>query len=143
MMKKYLSISLILLVAVFVTYAMTSLGQNAANSKVISPAVSELLGPLNDKNPFNDPSLEIRAWTNCIYEDRQGSMWFGTRDWGVIKYDGDTLVYLTVNDGLGGNIVREMVETEDGNLWLATSNGLSRFSDNSFKTFSILLEYFI
>ncbi|MEM9052516.1 MAG: two-component regulator propeller domain-containing protein [Bacteroidota bacterium] len=137
MVKKYLSISLILLVAIFVTYAMTSLGQNATNSKVSPSADTELLGPLSDKNPPNDPSLEIRAWTNCIHEDNEGTMWFGTRDWGVIKYDGDTLVYLTVNDGLGGNIVRDMVETEDGTLWLATSNGVSSVREDSFETFYI------
>jgi two-component sensor histidine kinase/ligand-binding sensor domain-containing protein len=44
--------------------------------------------------------------------------------------------YLSVEDGLAGRYVSCAVEDKDGFMWFGTSNGLSRYDGNSFKTFT-------
>jgi hypothetical protein len=44
--------------------------------------------------------------------------------------------YLSVEDGLAGRSVLCAVEDKDGFMWFGTSNGLSRYDGNSFKTFT-------
>ncbi len=41
----------------------------------------------------------------------------------------------TMRDGLPSNIVRDVLQTRDGHLWLATQGGLVRFDGVRFKTF--------
>lgn len=65
-----------------------------------------------------------------ILQDRQGYMWFGTRD-GLNRYDGYTFkVYRNEaqnpNSISGGNI-SALFEDEAGILWIGTSEGLVRF----------------
>lgn len=66
----------------------------------------------------------------CILQDSRGFMWFGTRD-GLNKYDGYkfTVYKNDVRDphSLGNNYIRSIVETRDGNIWVATSGGLCLF----------------
>jgi signal transduction histidine kinase/ligand-binding sensor domain-containing protein/CheY-like chemotaxis protein len=42
----------------------------------------------------------------------------------------------TIEDGLSGNTVRDILQTHDGYLWLATGNGLARFDGLRFASFS-------
>lgn len=44
--------------------------------------------------------------------------------------------YLSVEDGLAGRSVLCAVEDKDGFMWFGTSNGLSRYDGNYFKTFT-------
>ena len=50
------------------------------------------LGPLNQQDPANQISPFVRR----IFQDQVGSMWFGTNGDGVIRYQGDSLQYLSV-----------------------------------------------
>ncbi|WP_173021355.1 two-component regulator propeller domain-containing protein [Lewinella sp. W8] len=70
-----------------------------------------------------------------IFEDRQGTLWFGTLSKGVARYDGDTLVYWTKADGLADNAVVSIVEDREGDLWFATHEGLSRYDGESFTNY--------
>ena len=96
------------------------------------PTGHQLYGPYNKNNPNNEPGLEIMAWTNDIHEDQNGIMWFGTKGWGVIRYDGDTVIYISTAQGLAGNDVRDIAEDKDGALWLGTDGGLSKWENESF-----------
>ena len=51
-------------------------------------------------------------------------MWIGTLQFGVARYDGDSLQCFTMNSGLVGNGVVSMVEEGDGTLWFGTHSGL-------------------
>lgn len=66
-----------------------------------------------------------------IYEDRRGTLWFGSEMDGIARFDGATFTILTSRDGLGGNEVMSMVQDPDGNLWFATSAGLTRLASTS------------
>jgi len=67
----------------------------------------------------------------CILRDKQGFMWFGTRD-GLNRYDGyDFDVYRNIPEdtqSLSSNFVTSMIEDRNGDLWVGTwGGGLNRF----------------
>ncbi|MFO7781065.1 MAG: two-component regulator propeller domain-containing protein [Spirochaetia bacterium] len=64
-----------------------------------------------------------------LYETADGTLWIGTTGGGLNRYDRerDTFVHYTRADGLPANTVIAMLEDEDEQLWLATSNGISVF----------------
>ncbi len=71
-----------------------------------------------------------------IYEDKAGILWIGTLGKGVARYDGQSLTYLTTEDGLVGNGVVEIVEDKAGNLWFGTQDGLSKYDGEQFTNFT-------
>src|SRR5579863_3885267 len=67
----------------------------------------------------------------CILRDRQGFMWFGTRD-GLNRYDGyDFDVYKNNPEdslSLSNNFVTSIMEDGKGDIWVGTwGGGLNRF----------------
>jgi ligand-binding sensor domain-containing protein/serine phosphatase RsbU (regulator of sigma subunit) len=83
---------------------------------------------------------------NTIFEDSKNNVWLGLSDNGLVKLKGfDSNGKLTVlksytNKGKLGEITSNMVlginEDKSGNIWAATSTGLSKLlSDNSFYNF--------
>ncbi|MDF9801183.1 signal transduction histidine kinase/ligand-binding sensor domain-containing protein/CheY-like chemotaxis protein [Catalinimonas alkaloidigena] len=62
----------------------------------------------------------------CILQDSRGFMWFGTRD-GLSKYDGYNLTNYKHDYKDAGSIshstVMDLIEDEQGNLWVATWDG--------------------
>lgn len=75
----------------------------------------------------------------CIHEDSRKNLWFGTHGGGVNRYDyrTDTFISFQEKDGLAGNIVYGILEDAQGNLWMSTNKGLSRFDvvKKEFKNF--------
>lgn len=111
------------------------LSSSCQSQETVRP-YGELYGPFNKNNPDGEPGLEIRAWTNDIHEDRNGTMWFGTKGWGVIRYDGDTVVYLSTEEGLAGNDVREIAEDKEGTIWLGTNGGLTKWRNGAITNYT-------
>lgn len=72
----------------------------------------------------------------CSMQDRQGFMWFGTRD-GLNRFDG----YLfksykhkpTDKYSLGNNYVYDLAQDSKGLIWVGTTGGLYRFEPKSEK----------
>ena len=67
----------------------------------------------------------------CILRDKQGFMWFGTRD-GLNRYDGyDFDVYKNDPDdstSLSNNFITSMTQDQKGDIWVGTwGGGLDRF----------------
>lgn len=80
---------------------------------------------------------EIGKPIRSIYEDRQYNLWIGTEGGGLILFDrksGKITKRYADADGLSNNAVLNILEDENGHLWLSTFNGLSRF-DTFSKTF--------
>ena len=64
-----------------------------------------------------------------LLRDRQGGLWIGTQDNGLLHvHDGRTDRFWR-NDGLSGNFVVDIFEDREGNVWVATLGGLDRFRD--------------
>ncbi len=75
-----------------------------------------------------------------IYEDKKKNFWVGTQEGGLFLFnrkDG-TFKRFTTGDGLPQNTILRILESSNGNLWLSTYNGLSRFdvAKKTFKNFS-------
>lgn len=79
---------------------------------------------------------QIGQYLVSIFEDSKGNMWFGTLEKGVAKYDGESLQYFTMEDGLIGNAVVSVIEDEDGILWFGTHSGLSKYDGTSFTNYT-------
>jgi ligand-binding sensor domain-containing protein/signal transduction histidine kinase len=62
----------------------------------------------------------------AILQDRQGFMWFSTRD-GLNRYDGNSFVVFKHNHydpgTLSGNFIQDLLEDDQGCLWIATFDG--------------------
>lgn len=68
-----------------------------------------------------------------IYEDKVGTIWFGTGG-GVSRYDGKSFRNFTTKDGLSNNGIHTILEDKTGKLWFGTS-GEACFYDG--KTFTV------
>jgi ligand-binding sensor domain-containing protein/signal transduction histidine kinase len=66
----------------------------------------------------------------AILQDRQGYMWFATRD-GLNRYDGNTFVVFKNNpndpESLSDNFIWDIIEDNKGYLWIATHGGINKF----------------
>jgi signal transduction histidine kinase/ligand-binding sensor domain-containing protein len=71
-----------------------------------------------------------------LLRDRDGGLWIGTLDRGLLHvHQGRTDVYTQAN-GLSGDFVTRLFEDREGNIWVATKNGLDRFRDLAVRTIS-------
>ena len=66
------------------------------------------------------PSLRIEH----IAEDREGYIWFATRDNGACRFDGDAFQHFTTQDGLVHNHVSYIQKDRQDRLWFGTLNGV-------------------
>ncbi len=105
-----------------------------------SPVNRELLGPYSSNANELEQALQLRLYITSITQDKTGAYWFGTNGYGVLRYQGDTIEYLTTKDGFMSAEVRDMVEDQQGNMWFATANGLmitkTGVDKLSFRTFT-------
>ena len=66
-----------------------------------------------------------------MFRDRDGGMWVGTLDRGLLHvYQGKTTVF-TQSDGLSSNHILSLFEDQEGNIWVGTTDGLDRFRDRT------------
>ncbi|MBI4469925.1 MAG: hypothetical protein HY650_11460 [Acidobacteria bacterium] len=80
--------------------------------------------------------LPIKAYTttdglsqnvvNRIVRDARGFLWFCTED-GLSRYDGYAFTNYRKEQGLPDARVRDLLETREGEYWVATGGGLCRF----------------
>jgi len=73
---------------------------------------------------------------SSIVEDSKGNLWFGTHS-GVYKYDGESFINYTVNDGLCDNLVSNILIDKTGTIWVGTWGGVCRFNGSSFINFPL------
>ena len=83
-----------------------------------------------------EASGQISDYVREVFQDREGVYWFGTNDEGVARFDGESLSYLRVQDGFGGNAVRGIVQGSDSDMWFATDGGVSRLSSGEFTNYT-------
>ncbi|MCH2199175.1 MAG: hypothetical protein MK081_10370 [Flavobacteriales bacterium] len=79
---------------------------------------------------------QIDGYVVESFEDSKGNLWFGTLSKGAAKYDGESLKYITTDDGLIGNAVIAIHEESDGTLWFITQSGISIFDGKEFRNFN-------
>jgi len=82
--------------------------------------------PLSDRELSASPPLR----------DRNGGLWIGTSQHGLVHlYNGRADVF-TKADGLSGDIVNCLFEDREGNVWVCTTGGIDRFREFAVTTIS-------
>jgi len=104
----------------------------------------------------NDAQSLVHNFVTEVYEDREGVLWVGTADGldrlvpsagsgqALSKVEGSdratgTFDHYRIQDGLPNNVIYEILEDEQGYLWLSTNKGLSKFDPRSgiFKNYDV------
>jgi len=80
-----------------------------ANSKVLQ---------LNQEHGL--PDWHIRS----LYKDSYNRVWMGTSTGGVIFFEGKSILFLNADKKIFKSQINGIHESEEGNMWLATSDGL-------------------
>jgi serine phosphatase RsbU (regulator of sigma subunit) len=82
------------------------------------------------QNDVDDPHSLSNNSIGPIYEDRSGVLWIGTNGGGLNKFDREkeTFTHYRKKDGLPNDIIYGILEDNQGNLWLSTNKGLSKFN---------------
>ncbi|MEQ1932513.1 MAG: two-component regulator propeller domain-containing protein [Fimbriimonadaceae bacterium] len=88
----------------------------------------------DDRLSSNPPSSPYGVYT--IYKDRRGSLWFGTADLGVGRYDGKSISWLyedhLTNTPAGGSFgIRSIIEDNKGKFWFCNTRYRYNISTNS------------
>src|SRR5207253_1462230 len=72
-----------------------------------------------------------------LLRDRVGGLWIGTTDRGLLHEHRGRTDLFAQSDGLSSNLVRCLFEDREGNIWVATRDGLDRFRDFAVPTISV------
>lgn len=82
--------------------------------------------------------LDDKIW--AIYQDNNNNYWFGSNGKGVYRYDGTVLNQFTTQDGLIDNQIRGIQEDQQGNIFIETPKGVSKFDGESITLQPIISE---
>lgn len=89
-----------------------------------------------DERSLNLADQQISAYIREVFQDREGSYWFGTNGDGVARYDGTSLDYFSAEQGFAGAAVRGIAEDSAGSLWFVTDAGVTRYSGGTFTNYT-------
>ncbi len=84
-----------------------------------------------EKTLLTGNSTNLKTFTNdyitTVTQDSRGLIWVGTREGvNVLNLSNDSLNYITENEGLCNNCICGITEDKNQNMWITTSNGVSR-----------------
>lgn len=68
---------------------------------------------------------QVARHVRRIYQDTQGNLWIGSNAYGLMRHDGDTLVYFNTN------AIRAIHEDDSGNVWFASGGGLVKYTPST------------
>lgn len=74
---------------------------------------------------------------NTVFVDSAGAVWFGTANNGLYRVWMGSVDHFSRNDGLSGNAVNKIFEDREGDLWVATENGIDLFRNTPVITYSM------
>jgi signal transduction histidine kinase/ligand-binding sensor domain-containing protein len=86
--------------------------------------------PLNPK--LDENALQVSA----LFVDRENALWIGTEDQGIYRLNGDKVDRFSSADGLSSDSVTAFYEDSEGNIWIATTEGIDCFRNVRVNTFS-------
>ncbi|WP_304064422.1 hybrid sensor histidine kinase/response regulator transcription factor [Pedobacter glucosidilyticus] len=84
--------------------------------------------------PENEYSLSNSS-VQSIFIDSKDRIWIGTRGGGLNFFDARLKKFyaLTTQHGLANDVIQDIKEDKNGNLWLSSNKGLSKLSFHKFK----------
>ena len=72
-----------------------------------------------------------------MLRDRDGGLWIGTADRGIVHVHAGRTDVFGSSSGLSSDEIRDLFEDGEGNIWVATRNGLDRFRTSAIATFGV------
>ena len=75
--------------------------------------------------------------SNRLLRDRDGGLWVGTVERGLIHVHNGRTDIFKKSDGLSGDVILSLFEDREGNLWVASTGGLDRFTELPVSTVSV------
>lgn len=87
--------------------------------------------------PFQLPSPADKFRASTVFRDSKGDLWIGSEGHGIVRLSEGRVACYTKKDGLRSSSVRSFHEDRQGNIWVATGSGLSRWDGRAFRTFYI------
>ena len=84
-----------------------------------------------DKKLLTGNSTNLKQFTSNyitqVIQDSRGLIWVGTREGvNILNLEDDDLDYLTKREGLSNNAISGLAEDKNHNIWITTSNGVTR-----------------
>ena len=130
-MKKILISSIIILAYSLV---ISCVGQVQTNGKEDNNDSGESI--MSQPYEWVDPMFvhedQLCQHLRCMYEDSNGNLWFGTNVYNLMRYDGDSLIYLLNDPEEGAPRFNGILEDDEGHVWFASYGGLIEFDGNTF-----------
>ena len=99
------------------------------------PASAERQATASSSTQAATDTTQVAEYIVAAIEDSKGNLWFGTNGQGVARWDGTSLRYFSIGDGLIGDVVTGIAEDRDGHLWFGTHTGVSKFDGRRFTGF--------
>lgn len=91
---------------------------------------------LDNRSILNTSNVQLK-WSQCIFEDKSGNIWFGSwvlANEGICRYDGKSI---TQFKPYGEGWIRSILEDKNGDLLIVTRhNGVCRFDGKDFINFT-------
>ena len=86
-----------------------------------------------DGDKWNDykagPVSGSKISVESMLRDREGSLWIGTKDNGLLHVHNGSVDTFTESDGLSSNVIQAIYEDREGNVWVVSPQGLDRFRE--------------
>ena len=93
--------------------------------------------PIGSAISTNRPLQDRDVNSNRVLRDRDGGLWIGTVERGLVHVRQGRTDVFTRSDGLAGDVIFSLFEDREGNLWVATTGGLDRFRELPVTTVSV------
>ncbi|MBK6942143.1 MAG: hypothetical protein IPH13_18340 [Planctomycetes bacterium] len=107
-------------------------------------ACAQTASPVGDETR-NDDALPLvgepvagtpsSVW--CVFEDRRGHHWFGSRGEGATCWDGESFVRFTTEHGLASDDVRSIQEDDAGQLYFGSGTSITRFDGRALRSLTM------
>ncbi|HRH37097.1 MAG TPA: two-component regulator propeller domain-containing protein [Flavobacteriales bacterium] len=108
------------------------IGMCACNGPAPTSARTETVAHETSAPLDTSVAEQISRYIRCMFQDRDGNLWFGTTTDGVVRYDGRSLDYFNAQNGFGSDWVNAIAQDARGDLWFATRDGAVRYDGRMF-----------
>jgi ligand-binding sensor domain-containing protein len=110
------------------TMAVTFLGEDRDGRMWAGYSGGQIAQVNSDSPILYSPETGTRlGFVFRIATDRRGHLWIASYGAGVVRFDGLVFQYLSTRDGLINDSVQDLLEDSNGNIWIGTDGGLTRY----------------
>jgi hypothetical protein len=153
-MKKIISIFILMLVLVgglvfsFAQFNNDLIANREIKTETPKKSIQKLLSTDEKKSEYKQTKVETleigksaselhtKIWR--IFQDSKGKYWFGSDGKGIYHFNGNELKQFTTVDGLVNDSIRGIQEDSDGNIYIETHKGISKFDGKQFTTLKVI-----